>query len=360
MRLPSLTIRFAALAIAVVSALPCAAPAAETIVGAGSSAAAPVYKAWGMAYGKKNDVQLAYDPVGSGAGLQKFRAKEVTFGASDVAPSDEVLAKDQWVLVPTFVTGVVPAINLPRVGSNRLKLTPETLAGIFMGTIQRWNAPEIQTANPDLALPDLPIKPIVRSDGSGTTYYFADYLSRVSPVWKDNFGTKNLLKWPESHTAVKGSDAVAKAVKATPGGIGYLDANYLTEFELSGVQLRNASGEFVVANPANFRTALRASDWFAKGDFHGSLANMPGRTAWPITMGTFVVFPKVADKSADTSRALKFLTWCLMKGDMVVEGMSFVRLPDKIQATALKNLSTVVDAQGKTIGLEALSLVSMQ
>ncbi len=360
MRLPSLTTRFAALAVTLFSVVPCTAQAAETIVGAGSSAAAPVYKAWGLAYGKKNDVQLAYDPVGSGAGLQKIRAREVIFGASDVAPSDEVLIKDQWVLVPTFVTGVVPAINLPKIGNNRLKLTPEALAGIFMGTIQRWNAPEIQATNPDLALPDMSIKPIVRADGSGTTYYFADYLSRISPVWKENFGTKNLLKWPESHIAVKGSDGVAKAVKSTPGGIGYLDANYLTEYELSGVQMRNASGDFVVANAANFRTALRASDWFAKGDFHASLANMPGRTAWPITMGTFVVFPKVAEKSADTTRALKFLTWCLMKGDAVVEGMSFVRLPDKIQATALKNLSSVVDAQGKTIGLEALSLVSMQ
>jgi phosphate transport system substrate-binding protein len=340
--------------------LPLTGMAAETIVGAGSSAAAPVYKAWGAVYGKKNDVQLAYDPVGSGAGLQKVRAKEVAFGATDVAPPDDVLTKDQLVMVPTFVSGVAPVVNLPKVGNNRLKLSGDVLAGIFSGALTRWNAPEIQSLNADMVLPDLPIKPIVRSDSSGTTYYFTDYLARVNPAWKDKYGNKNLIKWPETLTAVKGSSEVAKTVRSTPGAIGYLDANYVAEFDLSAAQVRNAAGEFVSANAANFRTALRASDWFAKGDFHATLANMPGRTAWPITMGTFVVFPRITDKSADTSRALRFVTWALMKGDPVVEGMSFVRLPDKIQGIAFKNLSAVTDSQGKTIGLEALSLVSAQ
>lgn len=335
-----------------------AAQAAQTLSGAGSSAAAPVYRAWAQAYGHKHDVQFQYDAVGSSAGLQKIKAKEVAFGASDVAPSDADLQREHLILVPTFVTGITPVVNLHTVASGKLRLTPEALAGIFLGTITRWNAPAIQSANPNLTLPDLPIKPVVRSDGSGTTYYFSDYLSRVHPDWKLRFGAKTSLDWPAGFVGAKGSDGVVKAVKTTVGAIGYLDYNYVTEQGLAAVQLRNASDEFVSPGTLGFKAALRASDWHAKGDFHSSLSNLAGHSVWPITMGTFVLLPKASDQPENTARALHFFVWSLLKGDTVVEGLSFVRLPDRIQALAFKALSSVTDTHGKPLGFDALGAAS--
>lgn len=333
---------------------------AETLTGAGSSAAAPLYRAVATAYGSKQDFQLVYDPAGSSTGLKKIKAGEVGFGASDIAPSQTDLTKDQLVLVPTFITGVVPAINLPKLGPVSLRLTGPVLADIYLGKITRWNAPEIQSLNTDIKLPALEIKPVVRSDGSGTTFYFTDYLSRISPEWKEKFGAQSSIAWPANFTGVKGSDSVAKTVKETTGAIGYVDFNYVTEYSLGTVQLRNASGEFVSPGVATFRTALRASEWSGKGDFHATLANLQGSNVWPITMGTFVLLPKVSSKPAETANAVRFVIWAMLKGDRVIEAMSFVRLPDKMQALAYKELSSITDKDGRLIGLQAVAAISGQ
>lgn len=335
---------------------------AETLSGAGSSAAVPVYRAWATAYGRTQafPFQLNYDPVGSTTGLKKIRAREVGFGASDVAPPEQELIQDGLVLVPTFVTGAVPVVNLPKIGNGKLRLSGEVLAGIFLGQITRWNAPEIQHLNSGLSLPDLPIKPVVRSDGSGTNHYFTDYLSKISPAWKERMGVKSTIAWPAAFIGAKGSDGEAKAVKETAGAIGYIDFNYMTSYGLNPVQLRNAAGEFAAPGVDSFRAALRASAWFSEGDFHASLANLPGKDSWPITMGSFILLPKLSDKPAETTQALRFFVWALLKGDQVVEGMSFVRLPAKIQSLAFKALSSVTDRQGKPIGMEAWSAISMQ
>ena len=332
--------------------------AGETLTGAGSSAAAPLYRAWAAAYGKTQDVQLQYEASGSSAGLKKIRAQEVAFGASDVAPTEAELSRDQLLLVPTFVTGAVPVVNLPRVPRGRLRLTGEVLAQIYLGSITRWSAPEIAALNPDLSLPDLSIRPVGRSDGSGTTWYVADYLARLSPTWKERLGAKTSLAWGEHVTGAKGSDGVVRAVQDTAGAIGYVDFNYVGANGLSPVQLRNAAGEFAVAGVAGFKAALRASDWAAKGNFHASLANLSGPGVWPITMGTFVLLPRVSSQPAETARALRFLMWALLKGDSVVEGLSFVRLPDALQASAFKALSSVVDKQGRKLGTEAFSAIA--
>jgi phosphate transport system substrate-binding protein len=332
----------------------------ETLTGAGSSAAAPVYRAWGAAYGRSQDVQLAYESVGSSAGLKKIRAKEVSFGASDAAPSELELTRDQLVLIPTFVTGTVPVVNLPKIGHGKLRLSGEALVGIFQGTITRWNAPEIRSLNPGVTLPDLEIRPVVRSDGSGTTFYFTDYLSRISPAWKDKFGAKTSIAWSAGFIGAKGSDGVVKTVKEMIGAIGYVDFNYVVDHKLNPVRLRNLAGEFVTPGVSAFRAALYASDWSAKGDFHATLSNLPGDNVWPITMGTFVLLPKVSDKSADTARALRFLVWALLEGDQVVENMSFVRLPDKLQALAFKTLSSVTNPQGSPLGIVAMASLSRQ
>lgn len=331
---------------------------AQTLSGAGSSAAAPVYRAWATAYGRTQAFQLNYDSVGSTRGLKKIHAREVSFGASDVAPPEQELVQDGLVLVPTFVSGVVPVVNLPKIGNGKLHLSGEVLAAIFLGQITRWNAPEIQSLNSALSLPDLPIKPVVRSDGSGTNHYFTDYLSKISPAWKERIGVKSTIAWPAAFMGAKGSESQAKTVKETVGAIGYIDFNYVSGYGLNPVQLRNAAGEFVAPGVDSFRAALRASAWYDEGNFHASLANLPGKASWPITMGSFVLLPKAGENSANSSQALRFFIWALLKGDQVVEGMSFVRLPDKIQALAFKNLSSVTDQQGRALGMEAWSAVS--
>lgn len=331
---------------------------ATPTVGAGSTAAAPVYRAWADAYGKTTDFELKYDAVGSSAGIKKIVAKESIFGASDLAPSESSLAKNQLILVPLFVTGAVPAINLNGIPKGKLRLSGEVLADIFSGTINQWNAPAIQALNPDLPLPHLAIQPIVRADGSGTTYYFTEYLSAVSPSWKSTYGASTAIHWPSGSTAVNGSSAVARKIKETPGSIGYLDFNYVQEYALNTPMLKNAAGEYVSANVGAFRQALKASDWSSKGDFHTSLINLPAAAAWPITMPTFVLLPKTTDTPEDTSKAIHFFVWALLKGDAVVEKMSFVRLPDRIQALAFKALMQIRDPGGRSLGIPAVNALT--
>src|SRR5689334_16432654 len=184
--------------------------AQATMSGAGSSAAAPVYKVWAQEYAKKRGDALAYEPVGSGAGMARIRKREVDFGASDVIASRAELDKDGLVMVPTVITGVVPVVNLPRVAPNTLRLTGEVLAQIFLGQITQWDAAPIKALNPAIALPNLPIKVIARADGSGTTYHFSDYLSRVSPAWKQRYGVGSKFDWPAQTVSVKGSGEVSK------------------------------------------------------------------------------------------------------------------------------------------------------
>lgn len=326
----------------------------QTLSGAGSSAAAPVYRAWSTYAEKQWGTLLKYDSIGSSAGIKKIAAHEVDFGASDVAPPEADLTRQDLVLVPTFVTGAVPVVNLPRLGAP-LHLDGTTLAAIFMRRIQKWNDPALRALNPGVALPDLAIIPVVRSDGSGTTYYFTDYLNHVSPEWQSTYGASTSIKWPEGVLPAKGSDGVAAAVKANAGAIGYIDFNYIADKGLVPARVRNAAGVFVDAGPDGFSSALRHSEWFEKGDFHATLANRPGPDAWPITMGTFVLVPRVAENRAGAELALSFFVRFLVHGDTLVNSMNFVRLPDKIQALAYRNLSTVVDRDGQPLGLNVLS-----
>jgi phosphate transport system substrate-binding protein len=329
---------------------------AEKLTGAGSTAAAPVYQAWAGEYSQTHNVILDYQGIGSSAGLQKIRAHEVAFGASDVAPAEADLAKDGLVLIPMFITGAVPVVNLPGLPKATLRLDADTLAGIYLGDIKVWNAPEIQALNPGVHLPALPIKPIARSDGSGTTYYFLDYLTQASGNFKKVIAAPSTsAKWPANVLGAKGSDGVAAAVTSTPGSIGYIDFNYVASKNLAPVRLKDALGEFVDAKPESFSSALRASGWYLRGDFHSSLANLPAKDAWPITMGTFVVMQKTPDNAAEAQRSIQFFLWALLNGDAVVNTMSFVHLPDKVQALAYKNMSAITTKSGEPIGLNAIA-----
>lgn len=326
----------------------------QTFTGAGSSAAVPIFNSWTQAYQKATGAVLTYEPIGSTAGLKKIRAREVGFGASDVAPSDAELAKDGLVIFPVAVTGIAPVVNLPKIGEDQLRLTGDVLARIFLGEITKWNAPEIATLNPKDNLPDMPIQIVVRGEGSGTTYNFADYLAKMNPVWKSKYGVKTSFNWPANFISVKGSGGVVKAVKETVGSIGYVDYGYVKENMLTAVQVMNADGEFTKPSTSAFRNGLLGSEWVSKGTFTTTLTNQHGKDAWPIVMGIFVVMPKVADKPEQSLSALKFFVWAFLKGDMLVQANNFVRLPDRVQASAFKVISSVQDKEGQSIGMRTL------
>ena len=203
--------------------------------------------------------------------------------------------------LPVAITGISPIVNLPKLPNAQLRLTGEVLSRIFMGEITRWNAADITALNPDLPLPDLPIKVVVRADGSGTTYNFADYLGKVSPQWKTTYGAKTSIAWPAGVLAFKGSDGVAKGVRDTVGAIGYVDHGYVAECGLTTVQMKNADGIYVQPSIDAFKAALANSDWSATGVFNSTLTQRPGKSVWPITMGTFVVFPKVTQNPDQTA-----------------------------------------------------------
>jgi phosphate transport system substrate-binding protein len=346
--------KFTALAILGTTLLPFAAASAE-IQGAGSTAAAPVYRVWSTNYAAATGTRLSYAAVGSGEGIRRIREGQVDFGASDVPLSPQEAGKSGLVCVPTVVTGAIPVINLPSVPKGQLRLTGDILARIFLGKIDAWDAPEIRAVNPGLALPNLKIHPVVRTDGSGTTYHFSSYLSEVNADWKSTYGTKSAFSWPASFTGAKGSGEVVKAVQNNRGAIGYVDYNYVLDEGLNPVQLRNADGNYVSATVNGFRDAVMHSNWNRKGDFTASLVNQAGADAWPITMGTFVVVPVVSRTGERTLEALKFVTWGYLHGDQLAREAKFVPLPGQVQANAYRELTRVTDVSGKAIGLQSMA-----
>ena len=322
--------------------------------GAGSSAAKHVYHTWGERFAAATGIALAYDAVGSSEGLRRIVAGAVDFGASDVAPDTASLTHDGLVLVPTVVTGATPIVNLPTLAGTALRLDGPSLAAIFAGTITRWNDPALVALNPDRALPDIPITPVARSDGSGTTYNFTDYLTKVSPEWQSRFGTAKRIDWPAGAERAKGSSGVVSAVAATPGAIGYVDYTYVLKHDLQTVALKNRAGHFVSPSLAGFRAALLASPWQAEGRFTSTLTDQPGGDSWPITMGTFVLLPERIDDARLGRDLVRFFTWAFMHGDALAAEAHFVRLPDPVQAKAYRALAQVHDAQGNVFAYQIL------
>ncbi|GAB3254037.1 type 2 periplasmic-binding domain-containing protein [Chitinimonas naiadis] len=321
------------------------------ISGAGSSAAAPLYSVWANAYQRAASGTVRYDAIGSSKGLQAIKDRKVDFGASDVPPSAADLAKSGLVVFPTAITGVVPVVNLPGVKAGQLKLDGDLLAKIFMGQITRWNDAAIVARNEGIALPAKTIQVIGRSDGSGSTYNFSNYLSSVSKEWKGSLGTGFTLKWADATTQVKGSDAVVAALKSRDYSIAYVDFAYVLENDLTDVKLANAAGKFIKADKQAFTEALMNSAWPSRGDFEDTLVNKPGAGSWPITMGTFVMMPSVAEDAQKATVAANFFVWGFLKGDRLANSLAFVRLPDSVQGKASTAIAAIRDKSGKVLPL---------
>ncbi|CAN5324831.1 phosphate ABC transporter substrate-binding protein PstS [soil metagenome] len=317
--------------------------------GAGSSAAAPVYAIWATEYLAVHGGAITYDPIGSGAGMTKIKAREVDFGASDIVASAADQSKSDIVMFPTVITGVVPVVNIAGVSNNALRLTGDVLGRIFLGQITQWDSPEIRALNPGLLLPARRIRLVTRADGSGTTYHFSDYLSRTSPAWKQAMGVKNAFEWPAGTLAVKGSGDIAKTVSATADSISYIDYNYVIDRNLTGVSMKNAAGLFVTATVESFRQAVLHSQWYTTGDFTAEINNLPGDSTWPITMGTYIAVPRQARAGDKTEQALQFVTWAYLNGDALARQAKFVPLPDRVQARAYKEIARVTDENGVSL-----------
>jgi phosphate transport system substrate-binding protein len=271
---------------------------------------------------------LEYEPVGSLAGTQRLRAGAVDFAASDVPLKSEELAKLGFAQFPLAIGGVVAVVNINGVGPGEMKFTGPVLADIFQGKITNWSDPVIKVLNPDLKMPEATIVVIRRSDGSGTTFNFTDYLSKVSPAWKEKVGSDLSVSWPVGR-GVRGNEGVSRTVRQTPNSIGYVDLANAVQFRLSFAQIQNQAGKFIRPDAGSFQAAAASAQWGAAGDFYVLLTNAPGVNAYPIVATVFALMPKKA--SAKRARtALDFFQWSLERGAKDASQLGYVPLPPEL------------------------------
>lgn len=319
----SIKLRLAAFAAASLSAL---VAQATDITGAGSSFVYPVLSKWSADYAGKTGHQLNYQSIGSGAGVAQIKAGTIDFGATDAPVSGADLSQYGLGQFPLVVGGIVPVLNLPGIHANQLKLDGPLLADIFQGKLKWWNDPRIAGLNPGLKLPKLKITVVHRSDGSGTSFNFTNYLSKVSPAWAQKVGFKTAVEWPTG-VGGKGNEGVSQYVGQIKGAIGYVEYAYAVKNKIAWAELKNAAGHFVEPGAASFAAAAQTADWAAAKDFNLILTNAPGAAAWPITATTWVVLYKQAKNPEHSKLALDFFRWSLEHGQQAAMALDYVPLP---------------------------------
>ena len=319
---------------------------ANDVTGAGASFPAPVYAKWAAAYNTATGVRINYQSVGSGAGIRQIKAKTVDFGASDMPLTDEELAKDGLVQFPTVIGGVVPVVNIQGIKPGQLKLTGEVLGNIYLGKISKWNDPAIVALNPGVKLPDAAIAPVRRADGSGTTFVFTNYLSKVNAEWKQTVGEGAAVKWPAG-AGGKGNEGVAAFVGRLPNSIGYVEYAYAKTNNLSHVAMKNVSGEYVQPDDSAFKASAAGADW--NKSFYQVLTNQPGKTAWPMSSATFILMHKAPQKPEQSTGALKFFDWVYVNGDKTAAELDYVPLPASVKDIVRKSWAQIKDAAGKPV-----------
>jgi len=317
---------------------------AVDITGAGSSFIAPVLTKWAEAYKKTSGTSVNYASIGSGGGIKQIREKTIDFGATDGPLKGPDLDKDGMVQFPAIVGGVVTVINIPGIKPNELKLTGEVLAQIYSGEVDNWNASQIATLNPGLKLPDQAITVVTRSDSSGTTNIFTDYLTKSSKKWADSVGSGTTVKWPAMSTVGgKGNEGVSANVTRVKGSIGYVEFAYAKINSMTTTQLKNADGKFISPSLAGFKAAAGGANWSSTPGMGISITNQPGAASWPITGGTFILVYKNPTDKAKAAETLKFFEWAFKAGDDIATGLEYVVLPDSVTDYIAKNVwSSVV------------------
>lgn len=323
--------------------------AAPEATGAGASFPAPLYAKWAADYNKATGVKINYQSVGSGAGLRQVEAKTVDFGASDMPLKSEDLEKKGLVQFPTVVGGVVPVVNIKGIKPGQLKLNGQLLANIYLGKITSWDDEAIKALNPTLNLPKSGIAPVRRSDGSGTSFIFTNYLSKVSADWKSAVGEGTVVNWPTG-LGGKGNEGVAAFVSRLPNSIGYVEYAYVKQSGLNWVQLQNAENQYVSPSDAAFRAAAAGANW--SDDFYEILTNQPGKASWPITGATFILMSKTQDKADRAATSLKFFEWAYREGDKSALALDYVSMPDTVKARIAKSWEKITDTAGKPISVK--------
>jgi phosphate transport system substrate-binding protein len=321
---------------------------AQNITGAGATFPAPVYAKWAEAYKTATGVQLNYQAIGSGGGVKQITSKTVDFGASDDPMSGEDLAKNGLLQFPAVIGGVVTVFNLPGIAANELTLTGPVLADIFRGEIKAWNDPAIVKLNPNAKLPSTAITLVYRSDSSGTTAVFTDYLSTMSPAFKASPGEGKTVNWPTG-VGGRGNAGVAANVSKIAGGIGYVEYAFAKQNKMSYATMINRDGKPVKADDLTFAAAAAKADWKSAPGFGANLNNQPGADAWPITSASFILMHRTATDPARSGDALKFFRWALNNGQKLATDLDYVPLPADVVKAVEASWKDIKDASGKAV-----------
>ena len=319
---------------------------AQEITGAGATFPAPLYAKWASDYNKSTGVKVNYQSIGSGGGIKQIDSKTVDFGATDMPLTDDVLKTKGQMQFPTVIGGVVPILNVAGIAPGQLKLTGTLLADIFLGKVARWNDPAIKAINPGVNLPDSAIAQVRRADGSGTTFLFTNYLSKVSPDWKAKVGEGTAVSWPVG-AGGKGNEGVAAFVARLPNSLGYVEYSYVKQNKLNYALVQNAAGNFVKPEDDTFKAAAAGADW-AKS-FYQILTNQPGKDSWPLSGATFILMHTSQDKPANGTEALKFFNWAYANGEKSAADLDYVPMPPAAVAAIQKAWGEIKDTSGKAI-----------
>jgi phosphate transport system substrate-binding protein len=322
---------------------------AADIVGAGATFPYPIYAKWAEAYKAKTGIGLNYQSIGSGGGIKQIQAKTIDFGASDAPLKADELQKQGLVQFPAIIGGVVPVVNIEGIAPGAMRLTGPVLADIYLGKIRKWNDKVIAELNPSVRLPDVNITVVRRSDGSGTTFLFTDYLAKTSDEWKSKVGASTAVAWPEG-VGGKGNEGVASYVQRIKGAIGYVEYAYAKRNKMSHVAMRNKDGQFVQPDDDAFQAAAQYANWKAEPGFYQILTDQPGRTSWPITGASFILLHARADKPQNTTEVLKFFDWALKNGQKMAEELDYVPMPEAVVKLVNDEWrAQVKDASGKPL-----------
>ncbi|MEL4178903.1 phosphate ABC transporter substrate-binding protein PstS [Roseateles sp. PN1] len=323
---------------------------AQDVTGAGASFPAPIYAKWADSYNKASGVRINYQSVGSGAGIKQIKAKTVDFGASDAPLKDEDLAKDDMIQFPTVIGGVVPVLNIKGITPGQVRMTGTVLGDIYLGKITKWNDAALTALNPGVPLPDTTIAVVRRADGSGTSFLFTNYLSKVNAEWKAKVGEGTAVNWPTG-AGGKGNEGVSSYVQRLPNSIGYVEYAYAKQNKMSHVLLKNQSGAFVAPSDAAFKAAAAGAEW--SKSFYQVLTEQAGKDSWPITGATFILMHKKQDKPASAAATLKFFDWAYASGDKTADELDYVPLPAAVKDLVRKQWAdNLKDASGKAISFK--------
>jgi phosphate transport system substrate-binding protein len=343
-------INFKALAaVAAAGLLSASAAIAADVSGAGASFPYPIYAKWADAYKKETGVGLNYQSIGSGGGIKQITARTVTFGASDVPQTAaELTAGGNLMQWPMVMGGIVPVINVDGIASGDLTLDGDTLAKIFLGEIKTWDDAALKKLNPNAKLPSAAILVVHRSDGSGTTFNFTNYLAKVSKTWADKVGSKTAVEWPAGLGA-KGNEGVANNVQQTKGSIGYVETAYAKQNKLTTTKMINKDGKTVEANAASVQAAAAGADWVKSDGFYLIITDQPGAASWPISASTFILMPKEVKDPAAASEALKFFAWAYKNGDKMADELDYVAMPASVKDLVVSKWADIKGADGKAV-----------